>query len=44
MVVTNLTKKGYSSPCFTDIASAYGIEAHRIDNAESIDRVFIHDD
>ena len=24
------TKKGYSSPSFTDIATAYGIEAHRV--------------
>ncbi len=34
------TKKGYSSPCFTDIASAYGIKSYRIDNAKSVDRVF----
>jgi acetolactate synthase I/II/III large subunit len=33
------TRKGYSSPSFTDIAMAYGIEAHRIANAEDIDRV-----
>lgn len=28
------TKKGYSSPSFTKIATAYGIEAHRATNAE----------
>jgi len=33
------TKKGYSSPSFTDIATAYGIEAHRVDNAAEMDRV-----
>lgn len=33
------TKKGYSSPAFTDIAKAYGIEAHRVDNAADTDRV-----
>jgi acetolactate synthase-1/2/3 large subunit len=33
------TKKGYSSPSFTDIAMAYGIAAHRIDNAADMDRV-----
>ena len=27
------TKKGYSCPSFTDIATAYGIEAHRAENA-----------
>ena len=31
------TKKGYSSPSFTDIASAYGIEAHRATNAADTD-------
>jgi acetolactate synthase-1/2/3 large subunit len=33
------TKKGYSSPSFTDIAVAYGITAHRIANATDMDRV-----
>lgn len=33
------TKKGYSSPSFTDIATAYGIEAHRAENAADMDRV-----
>ncbi len=33
------TKKGYSSPSFTDIAVAYGIVAHRIDNAAEMDRI-----
>lgn len=33
------TKKGYSSPSFTDIATAYGIEAHRATNAAETDRV-----
>ena len=33
------TKKGYSSPSFADIATAYGIEAHRADNAADMDRV-----
>jgi len=33
------TRKGYSSPSFTDIATAYGIEAHRADNAADMDRV-----
>lgn len=33
------TKKGYSSPSFTDIAMAYGVAAHRIDNAAEMDRV-----
>jgi acetolactate synthase-1/2/3 large subunit len=33
------TKKGYSSPSFTDIATAYGIEAHRAENAQDMDRV-----
>ena len=32
------TKKGYSSPSFTDIATAYGIEAHRAANAADMDR------
>ena len=31
------TKKGYSSPSFTDIAAAYGIEAHRATNAADTD-------
>ena len=33
------TKKGYSSPSFAVIASAYGIEAHRVEDAADIDRV-----
>lgn len=33
------TRKGYSSPSFTDIATAYGIEAHRAANAVEMDRV-----
>lgn len=33
------TKKGYSSPVFTDIAKAYGIEAHRVDSAADTGRV-----
>jgi len=33
------TQKGYSSPSFTDIATAYGIEAHRVANAADTDRV-----
>jgi len=33
------TRKGYSSPSFTDIATAYGIEAHRAANAADMDRV-----
>ena len=33
------TRKGYSSPSFTDIARAYGIEAHRAANATDTDRV-----
>lgn len=33
------TRKGYSSPSFTDIAMAYGIEAHRAANAADMDRV-----
>lgn len=33
------TRKGYSSPSFTDIAAAYGIKAHRIANAADKDRV-----
>lgn len=33
------TKKGYSSPSFTDIAAAYGIEAHRVASAADMDRV-----
>lgn len=31
------TKKGYSSPSFTNIALAYGIEAHRVTNSSEID-------
>jgi acetolactate synthase-1/2/3 large subunit len=33
------TKKGYSSPSFENIATAYGIEAHRAGNAADMDRV-----
>jgi acetolactate synthase-1/2/3 large subunit len=33
------TKKGYSSPSFTEIAKAYGIEAHRADNAADMTRL-----
>ncbi len=33
------TKKGYSSPSFTNIAIAYGIEAYRVDNSQDIDRI-----
>ncbi|TRW92189.1 thiamine pyrophosphate-binding protein [Candidatus Methylobacter oryzae] len=32
------TQKGYSSPSFTDIARAYGIEALRAENAEETER------
>lgn len=32
------TQKGYSSPSFTDIARAYGIEAHRAESAEETER------
>lgn len=33
------TRKGYSSPSFTDIAIAYGIEAHRMVSAADMDRL-----
>lgn len=33
------TKKGYSCPSFTDLATAYGIEAHRASTAADTDRV-----
>jgi len=33
------TKKGYSSPSFTDIAVAYGITAHRVSNVADMDRI-----
>lgn len=33
------TKKGYSSPSFINIAKAYGIAAHLINNAEEMDKV-----
>ena len=33
------TKKGYSSPSFTDIAIAYGIEAHRVESAADMDHI-----
>ena len=32
------TKKGYSSPSFTSIAAAYGLEAHRVTNALEMDQ------
>ena len=32
------TKKGYSSPTFTSIAVAYGLEAHRVTNAMEMDK------
>lgn len=32
------TKKGYSSPSFTNIAKAYGIEAHRAENVAEMER------
>jgi acetolactate synthase-1/2/3 large subunit len=32
------TKKGYSSPSFTNIAKAYGIEAHRVVSAVEMER------
>lgn len=32
------TRKGYSSPSFTDIAMAYGIEAHHVDKVADLDR------
>ena len=31
------TRKGYSSPSFTDIAIAYGIEAHQVANVADMD-------
>lgn len=31
------TRKGYSSPIFTDIAAAYGIEAHRVASMDEVD-------
>ena len=33
------TKKGYSSPSFTSIAKAYGIEAKRVTNTLEVDQV-----
>jgi acetolactate synthase-1/2/3 large subunit len=33
------TRKGYSTPVFANIASAYGVESHRIDAAEELDRI-----
>lgn len=33
------TKKGYSRPSFVDIATAYGIKAHRAENAHDMERV-----
>ena len=32
------TKKGYSSPSFSSIATAYGLEAHRVSNALELDQ------
>ena len=32
------TKKGYSSPSFTNIAKAYGIEAHRAESVAEMER------
>jgi acetolactate synthase-1/2/3 large subunit len=32
------TKRGYSSPSFTNIATAYGIEVHRVTNALEMDQ------
>ena len=32
------TRKGYSRPSFTDVATTYGIEAHRVTNIEEMDR------
>lgn len=34
------TRKGYSSPSFTNIAKAYGIAAHRITTAAEMERIF----
>jgi acetolactate synthase-1/2/3 large subunit len=33
------TKKGYSSPSFSNIAKAYGIEAHCIENADDMNQI-----
>lgn len=33
------TKKGYSSPSFAEIASAYGIEAHLVERADDMERI-----
>jgi acetolactate synthase-1/2/3 large subunit len=33
------TKKGYSSPPFADIATAYGVAAQRIDSVAEMDRI-----
>ena len=33
------TRKGYSNPSFVNVATAYGIEAHRIAKLEDLDRV-----
>ncbi|HLP97578.1 MAG TPA: thiamine pyrophosphate-binding protein [Sideroxyarcus sp.] len=32
------TKKGYSSPSFTDIATAYGVKAHRVASAAELEQ------
>ncbi len=34
------TRKGYSRPSFTDVATAYGIKAYRIDKGADIDSAF----
>lgn len=34
------TMKGYSSPSFVEIASAYGIKSHRIANVQEMDKIF----
>lgn len=33
------TRKGYSNPSFVNVATAYGIEAHRITNSTDMDRI-----
>ncbi len=33
------TRKGYSSPSFTDIATAYGIDSHHVEKVADVDRV-----
>jgi acetolactate synthase-1/2/3 large subunit len=34
------TMKGYSSPSFIEIASAYGIKSHCITNVQEMDKIF----